>query len=68
MEGGVIVSKENSNSGIGFFGVLTILFIALKLTKFISWSWLWVLAPTWIPLVISLVFILIYVVTKIMKA
>ena len=38
--------------GIGFTGMLTILFIALKLTGHISWTWLWVLSPIWIPLAI----------------
>ena len=35
---------------LGFFGVLTLIFVTLKLTGFIAWSWWWVLAPTWIPL------------------
>lgn len=35
--------------GVGFLGLLTILFIALKLTGVITWSWVWVLAPLWIP-------------------
>ena len=34
---------------IGFAGLLTILFIGLKLTDFIDWSWWWVLSPAWIP-------------------
>ena len=45
--------KENStNGGIGFCGLLTIVFITLKLTDFIDWSWWWVLSPLWIPVVI----------------
>ena len=40
--------------GGGFCGLLTITFIVLKLLGVISWSWLWVLAPLWIPLLISL--------------
>lgn len=36
-------------SGIGFTGVLQIVFIVLKLLDKIDWSWFWVLAPTWIP-------------------
>ena len=40
--------------GGGFCGLLTIAFIVLKLLGVISWSWLWVLAPLWIPLLISL--------------
>ena len=44
--------REKSNAasgGIGFFGALTILFIGLKLTHVINWSWWWVFAPLWIP-------------------
>jgi hypothetical protein len=47
--------------GMGFFGWLTLLFIGLKLTGYIEWSWLWVLSPLWIPilfLVITLGFFL----------
>ena len=36
------------NGGIGFTGLLTIVFIALKLLGFITWSWVWVLSPIWI--------------------
>lgn len=36
------------NSGPGFLGLLTILFIGLKLTDHIDWSWWWVLAPLWL--------------------
>ena len=42
-------STENTrNGGIGFVGLLTLLFIGLKLTGYITWSWLWVLSPMWI--------------------
>lgn len=41
-------NSTSSSSGIGFTGALTILFIALKLTNVINWSWLWVLSPVWI--------------------
>jgi hypothetical protein len=36
----------------GFLGMLTILFIALKLLDKIDWSWFWVLSPILIPLII----------------
>lgn len=39
---------------IGFCGMLTILFIGLKLSGHIAWSWLWVLSPMWIPFVVLL--------------
>ena len=47
-------STDNSAGGIGFFGLLTIAFIVLKLLKVITWSWWWVLAPTWIPMALVL--------------
>lgn len=43
-------SSSSSSGGVGFYTILAILFIALKLTNYIDWSWWWVLAPLWIPL------------------
>ena len=40
------------NGGIGFTGLLTIVFIALKLLGFITWSWVWVLSPIWIDAIL----------------
>lgn len=49
-------------SGISFSGLLTILFIGLKLGAVIQWSWLWVLSPLWIPLALGLsIFTLVFV-------
>lgn len=46
---------ENSKSGgITFCGLLAVAFIVLKITDVISWNWLWVLAPIWVPVLISL--------------
>lgn len=49
---------------MNFLEVLTIVFIILKLTNVIFWSWLWVLAPLWIPLALyvgfwSIVFVIV---------
>lgn len=41
-------NSNNSSGGIGFAGLLTIVFIILKLTNVIAWSWVWVLSPLWI--------------------
>ena len=44
------METKNSNSingNVGFCGLLTILFIGLKLGKVIDWSWWWVTAPLW---------------------
>lgn len=42
-------TPSSSSGGIGFFGILTIVFIVLKLLDKIDWSWLWVLSPVWMP-------------------
>lgn len=60
------MSEKNSTSsgGIGFFGLLTILFIVLKLTHYINWSWIWVLSPLWISFAIFITgFFLLILVT-----
>lgn len=52
-------STTASISGIGFTGLLTIVFIVLKLTNVINWSWLWVLSPVWIEIALVIAIILI---------
>jgi hypothetical protein len=42
------MSDTSSGGGIGFASLLTVLFIGLKLTGYIAWSWWWVLSPLWI--------------------
>lgn len=49
-----------SSGGIGFTGVLTIVFIVLKLLGKITWSWWWVLSPIWISTIVAILFLLIY--------
>lgn len=58
------MNNDNTSHGIGFCGLLTILFIGLKLCKVITWSWVWVLAPFWIPIALVLVFIVIILLLK----
>ena len=55
--------KTIVNGGIGFNGLLTIVFIVLKLLGKIDWSWWWVFSPLWISasFVILLVFILLLI-------
>ena len=50
---------SENNNGVGLLTVLTIVFVVLKLTDNIDWSWWWVLAPLWIPLAIICVLMLI---------
>lgn len=47
--------NNKNTGGVGFLGLLTLLFIGLKLTGYITWSWVWVLAPIWIPICIALI-------------
>ena len=47
-------AKSSGSNGIGFVGLLTILFIYLKLTGQINWSWWWVWSPVWICVIVVL--------------
>lgn len=47
-------NSSSSSGGIGFVGLLTIVFIVLKLAKVITWSWLWVLSPLWISFALTI--------------
>lgn len=54
-------NSSTQSGGISFFGLLAIVFITLKLTGYITWSWWWVLAPLWGPAAVFLVIFLIIV-------
>ena len=46
------MSDSNSkNGGVGVLGLMFIVFLTLKLTDYIDWSWWWVTAPLWLPAV-----------------
>ena len=53
--------NETRKSGVSFLGLLTILFIGLKLTGFVNWSWFWVLSPLVFQVVIFVIAALIIV-------
>jgi len=51
--------------GIGFSGLLFVVFLVLKLTHVINWSWVWIFCPLWGSALITLLFIVIvYKITK----
>lgn len=52
------------SSGIGFTGLLTVLFIGLKLTNVINWSWWWVLSPLWIDFALIIIIIIVLLLIK----
>lgn len=60
------MSDSNSNvagrGGVSFMGLLLLLFVGLKLTGYIDWSWFWVLSPVWIPLVAVMSLLVVLVV------
>lgn len=51
--------SSSSGGGIGLAGMLTVLFVGLKLTGHIAWSWWWVLSPLWISLGVGLLILFI---------
>lgn len=58
-------NSTNADTNIGgyvYVGILQILFIGLKLTGYIDWSWWWVLSPIWITMIIIVLAIVAIVV------
>lgn len=47
--------KDSSSKGLWLCDVLAVVFIVLKLIGVIDWSWWWVLAPVWIPVIIVVI-------------
>nr|DAH76676.1 MAG TPA: hypothetical protein [Caudoviricetes sp.] len=55
----VVLNNVEVMMKMGICSVLGLIFVTLKLTGVIAWSWLWVLLPFWGPLVICLLVVLI---------
>ena len=51
---------KTASTGISFGGLLTVLFIGLKLAHIINWSWIWVLAPLWFPIALLCSIVLVF--------
>ena len=47
--------KDSSSKGLVLCDVLAVVFVVLKLIGVIDWSWWWVLAPVWIPVIIVVI-------------
>lgn len=56
------VLKELQKEVRGTLEILLWIFIVLKLTNLIDWSWVWVLAPFWIPACVAIVGVIIYLI------
>lgn len=57
------MNNSSKSGGISFGGLLTIVFIILKLCGVINWSWIWVLSPIWISIVLVIIFAIIIAIT-----
>ena len=53
------MSDDNKSRGVGISTVVGIVFVILKLCGLIDWSWVWVLCPFWLPVVLILLVILL---------
>lgn len=53
------MNTNSYSSGIGFWGLLQIVFIVLKILGIINWSWWLVLAPAWISILLCLIIFII---------
>jgi hypothetical protein len=60
-------NQNTTKGGIGFTGLLTILFIALKLLGAITWSWWWVLSPLWISAILGVILLAIVIICEVIK-
>jgi membrane protein YdbS with pleckstrin-like domain len=62
-------NKNYSAGGVlGLAGVLTVVFVVLKLVGVINWSWWWVLAPLWISaILVTVLFVIIFVIALIIE-
>ena len=49
--------EKNVSSGVGLPGLMFLLFLGLKLTGYIDWSWWWVTAPLWGGFMLAMVLI-----------
>lgn len=51
------MAEKNHSNGIGLGTLLFLIFLVLKLTDNIDWSWWWVTAPLWIPALVAMTII-----------
>lgn len=59
-------TKKVSKKGVSYSGVLFLIFLVLKLTKVITWSWWWITAPLWGGIAILIAFIVLFILIKVL--
>lgn len=52
-------NNNNNGGGMGLGTILFLIFLVLKLTNYIDWSWWWVTAPLWITAILHIVIAII---------
>lgn len=55
-------ASASASGGVGFFGLLFLVFLVLKLTHVIDWSWWWITAPLWGGFALGALFIIIWLI------
>ena len=60
-------SSSSRSGGMGFLSILTLIFITLKLTDNIDWSWWWILSQAWISLSIVALVLIVGVIAFVWK-
>lgn len=58
------MEQNKNSSGLGFGGLLQVAFIVLKLCGVIDWSWWWVLSPSWIGLIITVIILVVVLIVN----
>jgi len=65
-------TESKTSSGISLFGAMFLVFLTLKLTGYIYWSWWWITAPLWGPFALAALILLVwlvgFVVVELLKA
>ena len=59
-----MANSNNNSNGIGLGTLLFLIFMTLKLTNYIDWSWWWVTAPLWRPIGIVLFILALVLIFK----
>ena len=54
--------NKQVSGGIGFTGLLFIVFLVLKLCGVIDWSWWWISAPLWMPLALGIAIVILMII------
>lgn len=58
------MSKDNRTIDLGFFIIIFIIFLILKLTKVIDWSWWWITSPLWVGTIVFLILVMYFYTMK----